>query len=87
MVGATIADNELGPEIQGLLLELVVVDVSCLGTDLVGQALEVDGGGRDLLASRGVVAVGEVAAGEEIESHDAVMGVEDGGVGDKVGLS
>lgn len=84
-VGAAAADDEAGAEVEGLLLELVVVDVAGGGVDLVGEALEVDGGGGDLLAAGGVVAVGEVAAGGEVEAHDAVVGLEDGGVGGEVG--
>lgn len=84
-VGAAAADDEAGAEVEGLLLELVVVDVAGGGVDLVGEALEVDGGGGDLLPPGGVVAVGEVAAGGEVEAHDAVVGLEDGGVGGEVG--
>lgn len=79
------ADDQSGAEIQCLLLEAIVIDVTRLGVHLVGQALEVNRGGADLLAAGGVVAVGEVAAGGEVEAHDAVVGVEDSGVGGEVG--
>ena len=45
---------------------MVVVDVASGGVYFVREALKVNGGGRDLLAIGGVVAVGEVAAGGEI---------------------
>ena len=45
-VRAATADDELGAEVEGLLLELLVVDVPW--RSLVRQALEVDRGGGDL---------------------------------------
>ena len=56
-----------------------------LGVQLVGQGLEIDGGGRDLLATGGVVAVGEVTTRGQVESHHAVVGVQEGGVHGEVG--
>lgn len=84
-VSASTADNQLRPEIQGLLLEAIVINVAGGGANLIGQALEVNGSGGDLLATRGVVAVGEVATGGQVEAHDAVVGVEESGVGSEVG--
>ncbi|URE31071.1 Nuclear transport factor 2 (NTF2) domain [Musa troglodytarum] len=84
-VGTATADDELGAKVEGFLLELVVVDVPGHGADLVGEALEVNGGGGDLLATGGVVAVSEVSAGGKVEAHDAVMGIEKGGVGGEIG--
>ena len=84
-IRAPAADDHPRPEIQRLLLEAIVINVPRLRIHLVRQALEVDRGGADLLPAGGVVAVGEVAAGGEIEAHDAVVGVEDGGVGGEIG--
>lgn len=83
-VGAASADDQLWAEVEGLLLEPVVIDVPSLGVHLVGQTLKVDGGGRDLLAAGCVVAVGQVATGREIQPHDTVVGVEEGGVGSEI---
>ena len=59
---------------------------SChLRVELVGQGLEVDGGGRNLLAIGGVVAVGQVPATGQVQTHDAVMGLQQRCVHGKVG--
>lgn len=84
-VGTATTDDQLGPEIQGFLLQLLVVDQSGRGIHLVRQTLKVNGGGGDLLPTGGVVAVGEVAPGGEIQTHDAVVRLEHGGVGGEVG--
>lgn len=78
------ADDDLGAEKLGVLLESVEIDETGGGIDLVGHGLEVDGGGRDLLLG-GLVAVGQVATGGKVESHDAVLGLDHGGQGSKVG--
>ena len=50
---------------------------SChLRVELVGQGLEVDGGGRNLLAIGGVVAVRQVPAAGQVQAHDAVVRVQ-----------
>lgn len=57
-VGTSTADNELGAEVKGFLLKLIVVDISGRGADLVRETLEVNGGGRNLLTPGGIVAMG-----------------------------
>ncbi len=47
-----------------------------LRVELVGQGLEVDGGGGDLLAVGGVVAVRQVPAAGQVQAHDAVVRVQ-----------
>jgi hypothetical protein len=84
-VRTTTTNDQPGPEIQGLLLQLIVVDIPSIERHLVGQALEVNRGRRDLLPSGGVVPMCEVAAGGEIQAHDAVVGLEHGRVGSEVG--
>ena len=59
---------------------------SCyLRVELVGQGLEVDGGGRNLLAIGSVVAMGQVAAAGQVQAHDAVVGLQQRCVHCKVG--
>lgn len=58
--------------------------VAHLAVQLVGQGLEENGGGRDLLATR-VVAVGEMPAAGQVQAHDTVVGLEQGRVDGKVG--
>jgi len=84
-IGTAATDDQLGPEIQGFLLQPLVVDESGGGIHLVRQTLKVNGGGRDLLPTGGVVAVCEVATGGEIQTHDAIVGLEHSGVGGEVG--
>jgi hypothetical protein len=84
-VRTTTTNDQPGPEIQGLLLQLIVVDVPSIERHLVGQALEVNRGGRDLLPSGGVVPMRKVAARGKIQAHDAVVGLEHGRVGGEVG--
>lgn len=60
------------------------------GMHCVGEGLEVLGGGGDallgaVLAGVGVEAVGEVAAAGQVQAHDAVVRLEQGGVGGEVG--
>lgn len=78
------ADEDLGAEELGILLESVEIDETGGDVDLVGHGLEVDGGGRDLLLGS-LVAVGQVTTGGEVETHDAVLGLDHGGQGSKVG--
>lgn len=66
------------------LLHAVVVDDASLLIQSVGKCLVVLGDGRYLLCS-GLVAMRQVAAMGEVETEDAIMGVEDGGVGVKIG--
>jgi len=79
------ADDHLGSEVAGLLLELVIVDPPRRRVELVGQRLEKDRRGGDLLAVPGVVSVREVAPRGEVEAHDAVVRVEQRGVDREVG--
>ena len=71
--------HALGPEQRRGLLELVVVDEAGRLVEAVGHRLEKDRRRRDALGV-GLVAVGEVAAVREVEAHDAVVRVEQGGV-------
>lgn len=82
-VGRGTADEDLRAEELGVLLKSVEIDETGGGADLVGHGLEVDGGGRDLLLG-GLVAVGQVATGGEVETHDAVLGLDHGSQGSKV---
>mmetsp|Transcript_46937 Transcript_46937/g.93525 ORF Transcript_46937/g.93525 Transcript_46937/m.93525 type:complete len:415 (+) Transcript_46937:429-1673(+) len=82
-VGRGARHDELGTEHEGELLHLVVVNIARLGVHMVWQRLEVDGRGGDLLL-RSVVAVGQVAAGGQIQAHDAIVRVEQAGVDGKV---
>lgn len=84
-VGTSTADNKLGAEVKGFLLKLIVVDISGRGADLVRETLEVNGGGRNLLTPGGIVAVGKVSTGREIEAHDTIVGVEQSCVGGEIG--
>lgn len=55
-VGGGTADEDPGLEEESVLLERIVVDQAGGGVDLVGEGLEVDGGGGDLaLGSVGTV--------------------------------
>lgn len=56
-----------------------------LGVELVGQGLKEDGGGGDLLAIGGVVAVGQMATAGQVKAHDAVVGLQEGCVHCEVG--
>ena len=71
--------DALGPEQAGRLLELAVVDQARALVEAVGHRLEEDRRRRDALGVR-LVAVREVAAVGEVEAHDAVVRVEQGGV-------
>mmetsp|Transcript_49006 Transcript_49006/g.111658 ORF Transcript_49006/g.111658 Transcript_49006/m.111658 type:complete len:258 (-) Transcript_49006:881-1654(-) len=51
---------------------------------LVGQALEVDRSGRDLLL-RGVISVGEVTTAGQVQTHDARVRRQEGRIDRKVG--
>ena len=84
-VGRPAADDHLGSEVAGLVLELVVVDPARRRVELVRQRLEEDRRRRDLLAVSRVVPVGQVAARRQVEAHDAVVRVEQRGVDREVG--
>lgn len=84
-VGTPTANDQSGPEIQGLLLQLVVINVPSSEIHLVGQTLEVDRGRRDLLPSGCVVPMSEVTTGGKVQPHDAVMGLENSRVGGEIG--
>lgn len=83
-VGRGTADENLGAEELGVLLESVKINETGGHIDLVGHGLEVDRGGRDLLLG-GLVTVGQVSTGGEVETHDAVLGLDHGGQGSEVG--
>ena len=82
-VGGGANDDHGGAEHLGGALHLGVVD-DAVGIGVVGEGLEEDGGGGDLLLG-GVEAVGEVAAAGEVEAHDAGVGLEEAGVDGEVG--
>ncbi len=73
-------DDHLRPEVQSLLLKLVVIDEASLIVHLVGQALEENRSGGNLLASRGVVAMCEMTTRRQIQAHDAVMRLQQSSV-------
>ena len=50
-VGVAATYDELEVEVDDFLLKPVIVDVASLGAHVIGQALEVDGGGEDLLSA------------------------------------
>lgn len=83
-VGRTAANDETGLEEVRVGLELGVVDDTSSGVDAVRERLEVDRRSGDLLLGS-VVAVGEVAAVRETETHDTVLGVDQGGEGGEAG--
>lgn len=78
-------NNQLGPEIQRLLLQSIVVNIPRLRINLVGQALEINRGRANLLPSGCIVPVGQMAARRQIEPHDTVVGVEHRRVGGEIG--
>ena len=89
-VGRPAADEHGRLEETRVLGQPLVVDEAGVGPNAVGEALEVDRGGRyglagPLLLGVGVEAVGEVAAGGQVEPHDAVVRVKEGGVDGEVG--
>lgn len=71
--------NQLGPEQHCRLLQHVVVDDTCLLVQTVWHLLKVDGRRGDLL-SVGLVAMAQVASMREVQSHDAIMGLQQGRV-------
>mmetsp|Transcript_15046 Transcript_15046/g.18151 ORF Transcript_15046/g.18151 Transcript_15046/m.18151 type:complete len:331 (+) Transcript_15046:595-1587(+) len=79
------ADDHFGAEVEGLLFQLVVVDVSGLGAHLVGKRLEVDRGSRNLHSLGCVEAVGQVTSGGQVKTHDTVVRVEQASVHSEVG--
>jgi hypothetical protein len=83
-VGRTAANDETGLEEVRVGLELRVVDDTSRGVDAVRERLEVDRRSGDLLLG-GVVAVGEMTAVRETETHDTVLGVDQGGEGGEAG--
>mmetsp|Transcript_58695 Transcript_58695/g.139760 ORF Transcript_58695/g.139760 Transcript_58695/m.139760 type:complete len:372 (-) Transcript_58695:293-1408(-) len=83
-VGGGPAQDHGRAEDQGRLPKLLEVDEPGLRVHAVGQGLEVDGGGRDLLLG-GVVPVGEVATGGQVQAHDPGVGRQKGRVDREVG--
>lgn len=83
-VGGAAGDDEFRLEEHGVLFELVVVDVAGLLVEAVRKRLEVDRRGRDALLGS-VEAVGEVTAMREVETHDAVVRLEQASVDRHVG--
>ena len=83
-VGRGAGDNHFWAEQRRRRLERVVIDVAGRLVQSVRHRLEVDGDHRDLLRVR-LEAVREVAAVWEVEAHDAVMRLADGGEDGKVG--
>lgn len=83
-VGGGTADEELGAEERSVLLEALVVNEAGLGVDLVGHRLEVDGRRRDLLLVS-LIAVGQMATGGKVQTHQTVLRLDQGSQGSKVG--
>ncbi len=83
-VGRSAGNDQLGSVQLSVLLHLVVVDNASLLVQAVREGLEEDRHSRDLLGV-GLVAVTEVAAVRKVQSHDAVVGLQDGSVGLEVG--
>ncbi|RUS23247.1 hypothetical protein BC937DRAFT_89717 [Endogone sp. FLAS-F59071] len=83
-VGRSTADEELGTEEEGVALESIIVDQTGLVVNLIGHGFEVDGGRRYLLLGS-LVAVGQVAAGSELQAHETVMGLDQSSESRKVG--
>ena len=75
-VRTSAADDQLWPEIQRLLLQLVVIDVPRGRVELVGQALEENTRRRDLLPASGVIPVRQVPTTRQIQPHDAIMRIQ-----------
>ena len=83
-VGRGASDNHFWAEQRRRRLERVVIDVAGRLVQSVRHRLEVNGDHRDLLRVR-LEAVREVAAVREVEAHDAVVRLADGGEDGKVG--
>lgn len=65
-IGAATTNDHARAEVEGLLLKLPIVNEASGGVNLVGQAFKVDGGSRDLLTTRSVIAMGKVATRGQI---------------------
>ncbi len=78
-------DDHLRPEIQSLLLQLIVINESSLVIHLVRQALEEDRSGGNLLAAGGVVTMSEMTTRRQIQSHDTIMRLQQRSVNREVG--
>mmetsp|Transcript_24738 Transcript_24738/g.80923 ORF Transcript_24738/g.80923 Transcript_24738/m.80923 type:complete len:488 (+) Transcript_24738:17-1480(+) len=78
-------DDELGPEDGGRLLQLVVVDDPSRLVEAVRHRGEVARDHRDGAASLGLEAVRQVAAVREVEAHQPVVRLQQGGEDGEVG--
>jgi len=85
-VSRTSANEETGLVKVGVGLKLRVVDDTGGWVDSVWERLEVDGRSGDLLLG-GVVAVSQVTSVGETETHDTVLGVDEGGERGEAGIS
>lgn len=81
-VSGTTADEETGLVEVGVGLELGVVDDTGGRVNSVREGLEVDGRSGDLLLG-GVVTVSQVSSIGETETHDSVLGLDQGSEGGK----
>lgn len=84
-IRAPATNYQLRPEIHRLLLQLIIINIPSGRIHLVWQALKVDRSRRDLLPPGSVISMGKVAARWEVEAHDPIMGVQEGGVGGEIG--
>ena len=78
-IGRRARHDELGAEEGGRVFQFVVVDDAGRFVEAVGQGLEIDRRRGNALRV-GLVPVRQVAAVGEIQAHDAVVRVEEGGV-------
>ena len=69
--------THLWTEHQSHTLELIIVDQTRGGIDVVRKRLKVDGGGRDLLLGS-VVPVRQVTTRRKVQTHDAVVRLQEG---------
>mmetsp|Transcript_4382 Transcript_4382/g.8350 ORF Transcript_4382/g.8350 Transcript_4382/m.8350 type:complete len:292 (-) Transcript_4382:146-1021(-) len=89
-VGGSSANDHGGVEEGRITCQLVVVDESGDGVDLIGKTLEVDGGGADSLASSlllavGVESVSQMSTRGKVQAHDTVVRTQQSGVDGEVG--
>ena len=76
-------DQQVRQERRRAALHVVVVDVPRRRIDDVRHRFEVHGRGADP-ALRGAEAVGQVPAARQVQSHDAIVRLEEGGVGGEI---
>lgn len=80
-VSTATTDNQPGPKIQCLLLQLSIINVPSLRINLVRQALKVNRGSGDFLATRGIVAMSQMTTGRKVQPHNPIVGLKNSSVG------